>query len=506
MEFMDLVQGSMTVAQYEAEFHRLIHYAPQFMEDEPRKTRKFVEGLKLEIRWSTLSSEVTSYNITVNQALRVESEIKTLLKREEEEKRSRNPNFPKITKRRGDMETRFGMARKKDHQNKIFEKELTSKDADTVGYLITMKTNAGEGMGNAWFVEVINTVFKNVHKNLGLYQLQLLKNGRFQPEFLHSQEMKTISIPLLTFVHHLETPSVNLPYILEVSSPMRDKLLSEVLYKDCPLEIDGETYMADLIKLPIQGYDVILGMDWLFRYQAQLDCYSKKVKLSNLGNAKFGNHKEESFPVTPKVAKEAQAIIKIGGKGFLAYLINKPHDQLKVSEISVVQNFPEVFPEEINSLPPQREIEFSIELSPGAMPKSKTPYRMAPAKLKELKIQLQELVDRNYIQPSSSPWGAPMLFVKKKDGTLRLCIDYRDLNNVTIKNKYPLPRIDELFDALQGSKVYSKLDLRQGYYQLRIRQEDIPKTAFNTRYGHYEFLVMPFGLTNAPATFMDLMH
>ncbi|XP_075521495.1 uncharacterized protein LOC142554710 [Primulina tabacum] len=263
-----------------------------------------------------------------------------------------------------------------------------------------------------------------------------------------------------------ETTSVKLPYILDVSSPMGNKLLSEVLYKDCPLEIDGETYMVDLIELHIQGYDVILGIYWLFRHQAQLDCYYKKVKLSNLGNRKFANRKEESFPVTSISVKEAQTIIKKGGKGFLAYLINKPNDQLK---------------EEINSLPPQREIEFSIELTPGAMPKSKTLYRMAPAELKELKIQLQELIERKYIRPSSSPWGAPVLFVKKKDGTLRLCIDYRDLNNVTIKNKYPLPRIDELFDALQGSKVYSKIDLRQGYYQLRIREEDIPKTAFNTR-------------------------
>ncbi|KAL0400119.1 UNVERIFIED_CONTAM: Retrovirus-related Pol polyprotein from transposon.6 [Sesamum radiatum] len=131
---------------------------------------------------------------------------------------------------------------------------------------------------------------------------------------------------------------------------------------------------------------------------------------------------------------------------------------------------------------------------------------MAPAELKELKSQLTELLKRGFIRPSFSPWGAPVLFVRKKDGTLRMCIDYRGLNSITIKNKYPLPQIDELFDQLQGSRVYSKLDLRQGYYQLKIREADIPKTAFNTRYGHYEFVVMPFGLTNAPAAFMDMMH
>ncbi|XP_048448087.1 uncharacterized protein LOC103926898 [Pyrus x bretschneideri] len=137
---------------------------------------------------------------------------------------------------------------------------------------------------------------------------------------------------------------------------------------------------------------------------------------------------------------------------------------------------------------------------------SLTPYRMAPAELRELKVQLQELVDKGFIQPSTSPWGAPVLFVRKKDGTLRLCIDYRQLNRVTIKNRYPLPRIDDLFDQLRGACVFSKIDLRSGYYQLKINRNDVPKTAFRTRYGHYEFLVMPFGLTNAPAAFMDLMN
>ncbi|KAJ1691029.1 hypothetical protein LUZ63_015184 [Rhynchospora breviuscula] len=166
----------------------------------------------------------------------------------------------------------------------------------------------------------------------------------------------------------------------------------------------------------------------------------------------------------------------------------------------------ELLAEEISGLPPEREIEFPIDLIPGTTPISKTPYRMAPAEMKELKVQLDELMEKGFIRPSTSPWGAPVLFVRKKDGTLRLCIDYRELNKVTIKNRYPLPRIDDLFDQLQGSSVYSKIDLRTGYHQLRIRPSDVEKTAFRTRYGHYEYLVMPFGLTNAPAAFMDLMN
>ena len=133
-------------------------------------------------------------------------------------------------------------------------------------------------------------------------------------------------------------------------------------------------------------------------------------------------------------------------------------------------------------------------------------HRMALVELQELRVQLQELPDKGFIRPSTSPWGAPVLFAKKKDKTLRLCIDYRQLNRVTIKNRYPLPRIDDLFDQLRGARVYSKIDLPTGYHQLRVRDTYIPKTAFRTRYGHFEFTVMPFGLTNTLATFVDLMH
>ncbi|GKD58740.1 putative reverse transcriptase domain-containing protein, partial [Tanacetum coccineum] len=160
----------------------------------------------------------------------------------------------------------------------------------------------------------------------------------------------------------------------------------------------------------------------------------------------------------------------------------------------------------LSGLPPTRQVEFQMDLMPGAAPVARAPYRLAPSEMKELSEQLQELFDKGFIRPSSSPWGAPVLFVKKKDGSFRMCINYRELNKLTVKNRYPLSRIDDLFDQLQGSSDYSKIDLRSGYHQLRVREEDISKTAFRTRYGHYEFQVMPFGLTNAPAVFMDLMN
>ena len=164
------------------------------------------------------------------------------------------------------------------------------------------------------------------------------------------------------------------------------------------------------------------------------------------------------------------------------------------------------FPKDISGLRPEREIEFSIDLVPGAGPISIAPYRMSPIELAELKKQLEELLDKQFIRPSVSSWGAPVLLVKKKDGFMRLCVDYRQLNKVTIKNKYPLPRIDDLMDQLVGACVFSKIDLRSGYHQIRVKSEDIPKTAFRTRYSHYEYLVMPFGVTNAPGVFMDYMN
>ncbi|GJW50527.1 putative reverse transcriptase domain-containing protein [Tanacetum coccineum] len=165
---------------------------------------------------------------------------------------------------------------------------------------------------------------------------------------------------------------------------------------------------------------------------------------------------------------------------------------------NVVTDFSEVFPEDLPGLPLARPVEFHIDLIPGAAPVARASYRLAPSEMKELSEQLQELSDKGFIRPSSSPWGAPVLFVKKKDGSFRMCIDYRELNKLTVKNRYPLSRIDDLFDQLQGSSIYSKIYLRSGYHQLRVREQDIPKMAFRTRYGHFEFQVMPFGLTNAP--------
>ena len=302
-------------------------------------------------------------------------------------------------------------------------------------------------------------------------------------------------------------PRSETEYDILVTNPLGHSVIVNIVYRDCPIKIREYEFLGDLIELSFREFDVILGMDWLSRHQAIVDCRMKRVTLRTPNEDEVTFIGERSNHLSNVIsAATARTMVRKGCEAYLAYVIDTVKARPSVSDIPTVSDFPDVFPEELPGLPPHREIEFAIDVVPGATPASITPYRMAPLELKELKLQLQELLEKGFIRPSVSPWGAPVLFVKKKDGTLRLCIDYRQLNKLTVKNKYPLPRIDDLFDQLKGASIFSKVDLRSGYHQLRIKDADVHKTAFRTRYGHYEFLVMPFGLTNAPAAFMDLMN
>ncbi|KAJ4973220.1 hypothetical protein NE237_006394 [Protea cynaroides] len=276
-------------------------------------------------------------------------------------------------------------------------------------------------------------------------------------------------------------------------------------YGPCPVLIGEKTLDATLIQLEMADFDVILGMDWLAWHSANLLCAEKKLMFKDKEGAEFsfsGTKLPRRCKLILSALKDKKCLDK-GAVGYLVSVVNLTKEAPRMEDIDVVRDYPDVFPEELLGLPPDRATEFVIDLIPGAAPVSNAPYRMAST---ELKVQLQELLDKGYIRPSISPWGTTVLFVKKKDGSVRLCIDYQELNKLTIKNRYPLPRIDDLFDQLQGAKVFSKIDLRSGYHQLKIKEGDIPKTAFRTRYGHYEFLVISFGLTNASTTFMELMN
>ena len=216
-------------------------------------------------------------------------------------------------------------------------------------------------------------------------------------------------------------------------------------------------FPANLIVFPLLELDVILGMDWLTRHHAIVNCYTKEVIFEVPGQDKvIFCGERQAVPGCLVSVMTAFRLIQEGCQVYLAHVVDSSQVVNDINDIPVVCEFPDVFPEELPGLPPDRETEFMIEVTPGVAPVSIPPYRMAPLELQELKKQLQELLDKGYIRPSVSPWGAPVLFVKKKYGTLRLCIHYRKLNQATVKNKYPLPRIEDLFDQLQGAGTFSK--------------------------------------------------
>ena len=241
------------------------------------------------------------------------------------------------------------------------------------------------------------------------------------------------------------------------------RIVTNQYVRDLALDLDGHIYLASPLLIHHHGIDVILGVDWMKHNEVVLDTSSGIVTLLT---------PDKTGCINLQLAKHQ---IPTG----LVHSLDV--DPLEV--IPVVSNYPDVFPEELPGLPPDRAVEFSIELIPGTAPVFRRPYKMPPNDLAEMKVQLQELLDKGFIRPSSSSWGCPAMFVDKKDQTKRLVVDYRPLNEVTVKNKYPLPDINILFDQLSGAKVFSKIDLRSGYHQIKVREEDIPKTAFSTRYG-----------------------
>nr|GFA76484.1 putative reverse transcriptase domain-containing protein [Tanacetum cinerariifolium] len=317
----------------------------------------------------------------------------------------------------------------------------------------------------------------------------------------------THSVISSVFASCVTTTPTLLDHVLCISTPMKDSVRITHVYRNLLLQFDDKIRAINALPLDMCEFDIIRGMDWLTEHHATIDCRSYRVIFGDIHAPEFiyhGSLPGKSMQIISVL--QARTLLSHGCEGFLATIHDTTSDVPSIHDQPIVSEFPDVFPDELPGIPPVHEVEFSIELISGVEPISKAPYRMAPIELKELKDQLQELLERGSIRPSVSPWGAPVLFVKKKDGSMRLCIDYHELNKITICNLYPLPRIDDLYDQLQGAMHFSKIDLRSGYHQLRVKEQDISKTAFRTRYGHYEFLVMPFGLINAPAIFMDLMN
>ncbi|KAL0534336.1 hypothetical protein IC582_028626 [Cucumis melo] len=535
-EFLNLEQGDMTVEQYDAEFDMLSRFAPEMIATEAARADKFVRGLRLNIqglvRAFRPATHADALRLAVDLSLQERANSSKVagkgLTSGQKRKAEQQPNpVPQRNFRLGGEFRRF--------QQKPFEAKEAARGkplcttcgkhhlghclfgtrtcfkcrqeghtADRCPMRLTgnaQNQEAGAPHQGKVFAtkkteaEMAGTVVTGTLPVLGHYALVLFDSG-LSHSFISS-----------AFVLHARLEVEPLHHVLSVSTPSGECMLSNEKVKACQIEIASHVIEVTLLVLDMLDFDVILGMDWLAANHASIDCSRKEVVFNSPSMASF-KFKGEGSRSLPQVisAIRASKLLSQGTWSILASVVDTREVDVSLSSEPVVREYPDVFPEELPGLPPHREVEFAIELESGTVPISRAPYRMAPVELKELKVQLQELLDKGFIRPSVSPWGAPVLFVKKKDGSMRLCIDYRELNKVTVKNRYPLPRIDDLFDQLQGAIVFSKIDLRSGYHQLRIKDGDVPKTAFRSRYGHYEFVVMSFGLTNAPAVFMDLMN
>ncbi|XP_058766746.1 uncharacterized protein LOC131640358 [Vicia villosa] len=495
-EFQNFKQGNLSVSEYAEKFEDMADYSRQavYAPDELWKIDQFLMGLRADIAHSVSQREFTTYAECLRQCYVAENS----LKRVQEERNQNRTNYreqgksaqhlkprgfpPKKKQGYGDQSAQppYCHKCKKKHAGECEPTPITcfrcgepghkspfcpkKKDQEkTTGRVYTLDARKAKGNSNL----IAGTCYVNNQP------LCVLVDCGATHSFISTECAYRLGLEV--------TP---LPDPMVISSATDDTVGARLICKDCSVSFNGRDFPIDLICLPLKRLDVILGMDWLSLNSVYIGCKEKAI---------FIPAKETSSDdaITKLIEGTIGAVNYLFSqeRSFLLVLSEEPSVRVVLSEIPVVCEYPDVFPEDITSLPPEREAEFSIDLIPGTAPVSITPYRMSPIELRELKSQLEELLAKHFIRPS-----------------MRLCIDYRQLNKVTIKNKYPLPRIDDLLDQLKGASVFSKIDLRSGYHQIRVKRSDVPKTAFRTRYGHYEFLVMPFGVTNAPAVFMDYMN
>nr|CAE03619.3 OSJNBb0003B01.10 [Oryza sativa Japonica Group] len=515
-EFRALHQGNRTVTEYLHEFNRLARYAPEDVRTDAEKQEKFMAGLDDELTNQLISGDYADFERLVDKAIRQEDQ-RNKMDRKRKAAQFRAPQGshqrPRFTPGQQGGPTTMIIRQHRPFNPSNFH-QGTSGSQNHHGGQPNRGAAPRPSVAPAQSGQPAQAKKETGAKpgscfncgELGHFADKCPKPRRAGPRFIqarvnHASAEEAQAAPEVVLEICGEVwVIVNMKESL-VSTPMRvhtpgNSSTSVSFSPSVLIEIQRSPFLANLILLESKDLDVILGMDWLTKFKGVIDCASRTVTLTN----------EKGETVVYKSLVSPKKGVSLNQIETEIPVDTVEKNLRKLEDIPIVCEYPEVFPEDLTTMPPKREIEFRIDLAPGTAPIYKRPYRMAANELAEVKKQVDEQLQKGYIRPSTSPWGAPVIFVEKKDKTKRMCVDYRALNEVTIKNKYPLPRIDDLFDQLKGAKVFSKIDLRSGYHQLRIREEDIPKTAFTTRYGLYECTVMSFGLTNAPAFFMNLMN
>ncbi|GJT19506.1 putative reverse transcriptase domain-containing protein [Tanacetum coccineum] len=504
------------IEAYNNRFHELALMCTKLVPNERKKVEKYIRGFPERIKGNITSSKPTTLHEAVNMARElVEQAVQgkamkmgeSNKRKWEEHQRNSNNNYNNNNQNRNNNNNQQRQNRRQETTRDYVAAPVENRGyadygarlqgagvtplQDVVCYGCGDKGHyrnrcpKGRNQPNDGARARSYVVVENAQQNPNVVTGMFLLNDHYASVLFDSGAEKS-------FVSTEFTPFINIsPATLDTSYEVEladGKVVStNTVLRGCTLALYNHCFKIDLLPTRLGSFDVIVGMDWLSYHRGVIVCYEKIVRIP-LPNGEILEIQGER----PEKDLKSLSCIKA--------------DEKKLDDIHVVRDFSEVFPDDLSGLPPVREIEFRIDLIPGALPVVKSPYRLAPSEMNELSNQLKELQEKGFIRPSHSPWGAPVLFVKKKDGAMRMCIDYRELNKLTIKNRYPLPRIDDLFDQLQGACCFSKIDLCSGYHQLRVHEADIPKTAFRTRYGHFEFIVMPFVLTNAPTIFMDLMN